>query len=198
MWTIEFPAPDPLARLSTSRCAGRFSRSWASARGQYCLTGMANGASGLSMSDWIKEEALELCFEAAELRELAHDAPTGYRLNELSWCQESLFAAAWALSLVEELGWPSRECDLSSVFPNMPPEVEAQQFIQKAELRRDEDLVRATDFYYCLDASLRHDELWNGEPVERRYPMVQIVSERRRALDWIMGHSLWSDVSLDT
>jgi hypothetical protein len=163
----------------------------------YCLAGLANGASGSAMLEWITDGNLGLLFEPTELALLARPELSKEEMNEVSWCQESLYAAAWALSLTKELTWPNKEADLEPLFPQMPPEVETAHFVRSSKLRSDQQLVEVDDLYYCLDASLRHDELWNGAPVESRYPMVQIVTGRRRTLDWIMQSCAWSDVALD-
>ncbi|MCA9679711.1 MAG: DUF4272 domain-containing protein [Kofleriaceae bacterium] len=164
----------------------------------YCVTGLANGASGPAMRAWVDEERLDAGFEAAELELLAHEALTEAQLSEASWCQESLYYLAWALRLVDEMTWPTIECDLEGLFPRIPPEVAPARFFAKARLRREQDLLAEADFYYCLDASLRHDELWGGQAVELRYPGVQIVMARRRAADWLLGDAAWSAVELDT
>lgn len=164
----------------------------------YCLTGLANGASGSAMLDWIQTESLEGYFEPEELGALAGPTPTEEQLSALSWCQESLYAGVWSMALIHDLAWPDAECSLDPVFPRIPPEVDAGSFILDASLRSAEQLVHAADLYYCLDAALRHGELWGGAPVESRYPMVQIVMERRRIFEWIMQTGRWSDVVLDT
>jgi hypothetical protein len=164
----------------------------------YCLSGLANGAIGPVMLEWIAEQGLEPIFEPSELDLLARRELREEQLNHLSWCQESLYAAAWSLSLVKDMAWPDTECDLEPVFPRIPPQVGPESFFRGATLRGDREIVQAADVYYCLDASLRKDALWGGARVESRYPMVQIVMERRRALDWLMQDGAWSDVVLDT
>lgn len=161
------------------------------------MTGLANGANGQALLEWIGDEVLDDCFEHEERALLSQPELSEEQLNELSWCQESLYAAAWALSLTSDLVWPDSECDLDPLFAHIPPEVDSASFVRSATLRSERELLEATDLYYCLDASLRHSELWNDAPIDTRYPMVQIVMERRRLLDWVMGSGLWSDVSLD-
>ena len=163
----------------------------------YCLAGMANGASGPMMLDWLRGESLLHCLDGEESRLMAQETLSEPQINTLSWNQESLYMGAWALSLVSEPTWPDAECNLDPVFPHLPPEVSPQDFLRNASLREAQEVFHEADFYYSLDASLRHDELWGGQDVKYRYPMVQIVMERRRLLDWLIQDTAWKDITLD-
>ncbi len=164
----------------------------------YCIAGLAYDADPELLRSWVHRDDFLNFFEPEEWDLLSKDTHSREELNEAGWRQESVYVAAWALGIVEELAWPDAECDLSPVFPQIPEDVPTQEFLRDATIRGSEDILAAADLYYCLDASLRHDELWGGAPASSRYPMVPIVMERRTMLEWLISNEMFGSITLDT
>jgi hypothetical protein len=162
----------------------------------YALTGLANEADAKLLRQWLVENGLydELlpserpCFEKPLSRQEEID---------LSWKQEALLVLAWSGWLVEDLPLPFSEGSLDPIFPRIPPEVEVSSFVSGFAVRHDEDLYYQTDLHYCLHWALRHPEAWDASALRR--PRIDIVIERRHALEWLIGAAdSWDDVPLDT
>lgn len=164
----------------------------------YCMAGIANGADSAMLLDWLKADGRIDCLESSEIATLRQSTHSDERLNELSWMQESLYTLCWCSAVVEDLPFPDRECDLSRAFPKIPPERDFEDFAASIMLRDQYTLFQALDCYYNLHAALVHPELWNG-PDRKLIPLLQIVLERRHALEWICSPlGPWRDVVLDT
>jgi|GEM_PF-1242872 len=164
----------------------------------YCMAGIANGADSAMLLDWLEADGGINCLEPAEIATLLEPSHSEERLNELSWIQESLYTLCWCCVLVEELSFPNNECDLSGVFSEIPPERNISEFVSSITLRDQNTIFQALDCYYCLHAALVHPELW-GNPQTKSIPLLQIVLERRHALEWIFSRQeTWGDIVLDT
>ncbi|MFT7679534.1 MAG: hypothetical protein ACI8QC_003537 [Planctomycetota bacterium] len=165
----------------------------------YCLTGMPRGASEESLQEWLVAEGGLDCLEPFELKLLKLGKPEEPLLSDLAWKSESLYALAWAGSLIDELPWPSEECDLSKVLSSIPGPgcLSIAEFKAGFELRPRSQIFEALDLYYSLYASLRHPELWPEGELPTG-PIFDVVMERRRALEWLCSTVGWEDVDLDT
>ena len=163
----------------------------------YALTGLAHEAKPERLWQWILANEVADELTAAErdcfLKPLSKQA-----LIDLSWKQEALFTLAWAGSLVDTLHLPVGECRLDALFPHIPPEVEIPHFLQSFRLRPLGDLVYQTDLHFCLHWVVRHPEAW-GESATARRLSLDVIRERRHALEWLVGNAAdWDDVALDT
>ena len=165
---------------------------------QYALAGLADEVSPEFIKDWLEENNLFNQLDDYERHFLDAKSLNEEQINELSWKQESLWTLCWVGKLVDELGFPAGECDLSSVFPRIPPDVDCQEFISNFLVREEWEILQAVDLYYCLHSSYRHPELW----VEKNFPgslKVEVLLERRLALEWVVDpNTAWHDISLDT
>lgn len=163
----------------------------------YCMAGVANGADQSMLSDWLKSEGWSDCLEPPEVELLRQSAYTDEQLNQMSWTQESLYALCWCVGLVEDISLPERECDLSDVFPSIPPEVGFSGFVESLGMRKSEVVWQQLDYYYNLHASLVHPELWKSRAKHSRI-IFPVVLERRHALEWVCGpERSWAEISLD-
>lgn len=164
----------------------------------YALNGLANNADPELLKNWLIQENLWKDVNENEKTHFdGHNFSTEEE-NELSWRQESLNLLCWAGGIIDNLELPYKECDLESVFLNIPPEISANNFVKNFSVRKSVDIWSQTDLHYCIHAALRHPEIWeeNTSLDKLRY---EIVLERRQALEWMVDKSKsWDDISLDT
>lgn len=164
----------------------------------YAMAGLANGADRAMLQDWLRSECAWKFLSAAEQEILEADRLDRRLMNELSWKQESLLVLSWCGNLIDELPWPDTEADLRSIFGSIPPEIPVQDFIRSSCTRKLDDIVQQLDIYYCLHAALNHPEIWKGAEWRQR-PKIEIVLERRQALEWVCNRSVdWDEIYLDT
>lgn len=162
----------------------------------YTLAGLANGAVGELMEEWLIDENALRYLSKGEKEMLKRAQFSEAELNELSWKQESLYALCWCGRLVYQMTWPTDEADLSNVFYLIPPEKAISEFLASYSLRSSDEVVQELDIYYCLHVALEHPELWRDEQTDLR---VEVVVERRQALEWVCSESIgWDEVPLDT
>jgi len=165
---------------------------------QYALAALADDVSSEFLKDWLSENGLFTVLSDDDRHFLEAEILSSEEINELSWKQESLWALCWAGTLVDKLGLPTQECDLSEVFPYLPPEVEYQEFISILSIRDKWDIFEKVDLYYCLHSSYNHPELWDKD----NYPgslKIEVLLERRLALEWVVDpNTPWQEISLDT
>lgn len=165
---------------------------------QYALAGLADDVSPEFIKEWLEENNLFSELNNIERDFLVVKSLNNEQINELSWKQESLWLLCWIGTLVDELSFPAEECDLSNIFPFIPPDVDCQYFISNFLVRDEREIIQAVDLYYCLHSSYRHPELW----VKKDFPgplKVEVLLERRLALEWVVDpNTAWQDISLDT
>ena len=164
----------------------------------YCLAGVANGADGGSLLEWLTDSGSLSSVDVRDREILKISRPSKKLLNELSWKQESLYTLCWIAGIVNDMTWPDRECDLSEVFSEIPPEIQIEDFKRSLSLRADEVVVEVLDLYYCLNASLMHPELWSNRDGAKGLK-IEVVLERRQALEWACSEGIsWEEISLNT
>ena len=162
----------------------------------YALAGLANGAKGDLLKEWLIDEGGWEFLSKDEQRKLERGELSQAELNELSWKQESLYTLCWCGGLVDKLAWPAYETDLTSIFPLIPPEKSIPEFFDSFSLRSSSQLIGELDLYYSLHAAMMHPELWDKKNTRLK---IEVILERRQALEWICSTSvLWNEVSLDT
>lgn len=164
----------------------------------YSLAGLANGADGRLVKEWLIAENCWGFLSDAEKSMFSSVNLSREELNELSWKQESLYALCWCVSIIDNMTWPSVEADLSEVFSHIPPEVSVSSFVGSLVLKKEKDIVQMLDLYYCLHASAIHPELWERGEVSSQLK-IEVILERRHALEWVFSKTIqWDDITLDT
>lgn len=110
---------------------------------------------------------------------------------------EALFALAWAVGLPVEMDY-SKPCpnDLVRLLPDLKRQESSSAFRASAHLRTDKEIVSALDLAYCLHWAIRQAES-EERPTPGRVP-PHVVTERRRAFEWLGGNEQWDEVALDT
>jgi hypothetical protein len=163
------------------------------------LDGLVNDTDPKFLKKWLKDQGIW-----DQMEEKDHQYFKGNiskeMLSELSWKSESLFTLAWTCGLAAEVPPPSREVvsELKPIYDKIPPEVEVDAFVSGTELIAVKTIVEELDFYYCLDAAVRHPELWKS-PADIGCLNHGAILERRHALEWIADpKTAWHHVTLDT
>ena len=102
----------------------------------------------------------------------------------------------WTLGVVEEMGYPDKQCNVNRILPTEYPfkglEVDPRPFFEfPFKYRTEGDFLVQTDFYYRLEWAVM-DALKRDEELEELHPLV--VYERHYALQWVMSRMEWDDV----
>lgn len=143
---------------------------------------------------WLAQESLTKCLSRQE-----EDFLKGAHQNRSQFQHqvESLCAFAWALGFLPKLDFSKHSPDhLVAIYPDLKTTAPAADFRDKARLRSARELVEACDAAYCLHWGLRQAML---DGIEPKRPLSSIVlTERRRALEWMLNKEAWDDISLDT
>ena len=111
--------------------------------------------------------------------------------------------ATWLVECVQSLSWclglvgldPFRHCDddLASHFPK--PFADPRDFIASARLRPLDEIFQQADLHYRLHWASRNARLMH----QRCSVSEGLISERRKALDWVIGvEADWDKIPLDT
>ena len=101
----------------------------------------------------------------------------------MAWRYEALLVLAWALSLIDALPFPSAICDVPSLARTLMA-VDAEQLLQTATLRSDNELLDALDLHYRLHWLIRQAKL-NGQ-APREGLEGGVIAERHHALNWLV------------
>ncbi|MCE9534370.1 MAG: DUF4272 domain-containing protein [Planctomycetes bacterium] len=109
---------------------------------------------------------------------------------------EGMWALCWCLRVVPDLNF-SKPCsdDFVKSLPDLKKDESGEGFRRRSFLRDSEEIVAKFDLAYCLHWGLVHAELI-GKPTKRIKPYV--ITERRRALEWLFSSDAWDDLSSDT
>jgi len=83
-----------------------------------------------------------------------------------------------------------------TLYPDTTEDVTTEAFKRGLKLRDKSEVVSKADLAYCLHWAVRHAEI-NGQGTPGKVP-ANVVAERRRALEWMMGQDDWDEVTLDT
>lgn len=144
---------------------------------------------------WLAQESLTKGLSCQELNFLK-----GFNQNRQQFQRqvESLCTFAWALEFLPELDFSKRSpVRLVAIYPDLKIMKSAVDFKNKAKLRPVSKIVEACDAAYCLHWGLRQAALDEGITLKRPLSSI-VVTERRRALEWMLSKEAWDNISLDT
>lgn len=106
----------------------------------------------------------------------------------------------WALQLIEQVPPADKQCDTSVLQKVLPPyaDISVRLFIDLAKLRSRDDLLAFADESLRLHWEARDAKL--SKRAVRQPVDIEIVQERHRAINWIIGYdgSSWDEVTADT
>lgn len=134
-------------------------------------------------------------------RDLAvSERPTRKQLIDASWQSEALIVLLWALEKVEDLPPANTQCDTSLFQKLLPPyaDMSVKDFVRLAIRRSDEALTDMADMILNLHANARYAA--NHDRVASPGIDIEIVQERHRAINWVIGYEglPWDQVTTDT
>jgi hypothetical protein len=130
---------------------------------------------------------------AQERNLLSRSEHTEQEKLNASWLTECVQSLAWCLAFVELD--PFRRCDddLASHFPK--PFTDPHGFISNATLRSMHEIYQQADLHYRLHWAARNARLTR----HRSSLDEELITERRKALDWVIGvEEDWDEIPLDT
>jgi hypothetical protein len=149
---------------------------------------------------WLEDHGLRDALSPDERRFLEADQPTDRQTIDFSWHSERLIVLLWALSLIDRLPPPDRQCDPDVFRLYVPPYADRSvtEFISNAISRSEDELLREADRVLHLHWQAREARLNNrapNEPVD-----IEVVQERHKAINWVAGYYRldWDEVSSDT
>jgi hypothetical protein len=148
----------------------------------------------------IEQENLWDIVSARERTFLEKESPTAEDCEDFTWRLESIWALLWALGYVEQLDWPSRQCDVPAVIEIFGKLDADAEFITAATLRPVAELLDARDLIMRIhwairDAYLHRQQMipedlnWSGESELVHLSECEgviVVEERHRALSWLL------------
>jgi hypothetical protein len=161
----------------------------------YALTGLAQDADPKKLFKWLESESLSCNLTDAEKGYFKKDRLSESEIVTLSWKQELVATFAWSLGIQPVLPFPNKEAQLSEIFNKIPPQVSVQHFLKNSARIESEAILQQSDLYYLCHWIMRHSDASKYKKVLN----LDVVIERRRALEWIIGDVVAiEDVSLDT
>lgn len=117
-------------------------------------------------------------------------------LQEIFWNIESLWAFMWVGSRIEEMPFDSPvENYMASLAPNLQKNEDSSMFSKEMRVRAVEEIFRMLDLYYRLHWYALDGQL-NGyatDPIK-----LNIVANRRKALEWALSDQSWDHIELNT
>jgi len=124
---------------------------------------------------------------------LSRDQHTEQEKVDATWRTECVRSLAWCLGLANLD--PFRRCDddLASHFP--APAADPSTFISKARLLPVDEIYQQADLHYRLHWAARNARLTG----HRCCLSEELIGERRKALDWVIGvEANWDEIPDNT
>jgi hypothetical protein len=145
--------------------------------------------------DWLDRERRIDSLSESEKVYLRGKAET--KRSKIQWQVEALWALTWAGGYHDELDF-SDSCPDSfiGIFPDLKEGVASNAFAKRCELRGNENIAEMLDLAYCLHWAVQ-DQSLTGNNQGKHVP-AQVVEERCRGLEWLVGDEDWDHVALDT
>ncbi len=161
------------------------------------LTAVAAASYGFDKAKalaWLKQEKIDDLLTPTESKFLVagEGNPQAFQMQI-----EGMWALAWALNMVPQLDfW--KDCDdrFVATLPNLKISQSGADWYSKARIRAADEIVASCDLAYCLHWCVRQAQLEGKTPPGRL--KAHVVTERRRALEWLLSEDNWDTVSLDT
>lgn len=162
----------------------------------HAIISIAYGFQKNKVKNWLVKEGLDGALSNKESALLKNEI-TEEEKHFLQWQVEALWAFAWYLRCHETLDF-SKICadNLINMMPDLKADTPAQPYLDKLAVRETSELLQACDLAYCLHWGAREAEL-TRRAIPKAVP-IQVIEERRRALDWLISDQDWDEVSLDT
>jgi Domain of unknown function (DUF4272) len=163
-----------------------------------CLFALAERALGIGLRRvraWLKSEGLSKDLTRDERAFLEFSDGNAHQF--VLYNMESVWTLAWALGLVEELDF-GKDCgdDLTDLLPDIKKDESSAALRAKAALRPWEEILAACDLADCIHWGIRETNMKGWKQSGKVHPYA--ITERRRALNWLICDEAWNVISLDT
>jgi hypothetical protein len=144
--------------------------------------------------EWLRrEELIQLMTPGESAFVLSGEGPPGVFQVQV----EAMWALAWTLMLVPQLDfWKACDSRFVTMLPDLKSGQSGADWYSTAEMRSKEEVVEACDLAYCLHWAVRQAQLDGRSPPGGLE--AHIVTERRRALEWLLYGEPWDAITLDT
>ena len=146
--------------------------------------------------DWLDRENLLGALTQRE-KEYVNTKTSPALDASVQWHVESLWALGWCIGCHDEFDF-AVVC--SQHFIEMIPDIvkgeSTKSFAASLKLRGKSEILANADLAYCLHWAVMDAEI-RGLAVPGTVS-GRVVSERRRALEWMIGDDNWDEVQMDT
>jgi hypothetical protein len=156
------------------------------------VIGLGFDAKGKDLIEQLNKYNLMLFVSDYEKGLLEQDSIDEQDKINMTWLPESAQALAWCIGLVELDHFKYCDDDLAN---KIPFRTEPSEFIQNAQLRPIEEIQKQADLLYRMHWYAKNCGLTG----QKSKLSEDIVSERRKAIDWAYGvEKDWDEVPMDT
>ena len=126
----------------------------------------------------------------------ANSKLTEKQIMEIGWSREALFVLMWVTGVVNELPFPKKETMIEPLLSRIPPQRNTREFFSEIICINNDLLAFQVDLHYCLHWIIRNGK---ESSFRREYrPSLDVVIERRKALEWLCSSELWDEITFDT
>ena len=157
------------------------------------------GAPRDHLRNWLKENRLDGDITAHESQLLETDFAELPKQSQIDvyWFIEAIWALAWVGGLHTNLSLNTAvEDSLAAMLPSVERMEPAAEFVRNFTLRDESEIFETLDYFYRAHWFARNSQLGGSES---DLVDLDIIMERRKALEWVCDNSLdWDDVPLDT
>lgn len=164
----------------------------------FAIVGLTGGADRRDILDWLTENDLLKDLTPTEHVMVCSPQLSENQVVQASWLSECLIVFIWSLGMIAELPPFDEQCDTAVFKEKLPPFTgqPVHDFIGSASLRAEVKLKRAAQEILDAHAEARYA---GGRPP--RYAVdIEIIQERHRAINWVIGYEgvSWDEVTTDT
>jgi len=162
----------------------------------YGVIACSYGYPKTKVEKWLSQEELSEYLSERE-KQYINSETVPAQNSAIQWQIEALWTLAWCLSCHSNLDF-SDSCsdDFIGMLPDIAKNESTNNFRDELVLRNSSEILAVADLTYCLHWSIRDAEI-HSKTVPGKVP-GNVVIERRRALEWMIGNDQWDDVELDT
>jgi hypothetical protein len=155
------------------------------------MIGCASGLPPEIGADWVEESGIAGAVAPSEEKVLA-GRPDEVPVRLLDR-MEALWALGWATSLFRSLDF-GRICgpELAMIFGDLEDLRGVRALRKRCKLRRFDEILAACDLARCLHRGIVMADKNGSPPPGKVQP--QVIVERRRALEWLLGDTGWDEV----
>ena len=164
------------------------------------VTAIGLGAPRDQVIAWLQDAGLWEALTPKELAFVSTTELTSQQSINASWRSEALLMLLWALSKIDLLPAPNKQCDPAYFQEVLPPYSgeTAHEFVAAARRRSDDQLITMADDVLRLHWAAR-DARINGRPIPENLD-IGILQERHHAINWVIGYdgAPWDEITTDT